>query len=406
MARKNGSAATRVTRRRILAGAVGAGTLAMGFPGPALLAQSQAPIKLGMLNSFSKVFAVLSAHQMNGWNLFLEQNGGRLGGRSIEMIREDDEINPQVGLQKLKKLVESDRIDILLGVQASNVAMAVVDYVRDNKVFWICSGAGATALTWNRIPYMFRTTLSGWQLGFAMSRWYHDNVSKDVVLMSSDFAGGRDIVNEFKHEFVKLGGTVVKEIYPPLGTNDFSAYLTDLRALNAKGIYTFFAGTDAVRFVKQYEEYGLKRRTRFCTSGFAVEQDTLSAQGDAAVGIVSPLQYADSLDLPENRKFVADYQSKYKARPSVYAEYGYTSAIVLDAALKATGGDAKDKDKLAAAMKAVRLTAPRGPLSIDPVTHNVIDNIYIREVIKTADGYSNKVIGVLENVRDPGVKPA
>lgn len=397
---------SRLNRRKFVAGAtaVGAAMAVNTIAAPAVLAQARQPIKIGMLNSFSKVFAVLGEHQMNGINLWLSHNGNVLGGHEVTIIKEDDEVSPPVGLQKLRKLVESDRVDLVLGPQASNVAMAMVDYVRSNEVFWVCSGAGTTALTYNRIPYMFRTTLSSWQLAVGMSQWFSENIGKEAVLMASDYAGGRDVVGEFKHVFVKSGGKIIKEIYPPLGTNDYSAYLADLRSIGAKGLYCFFAGTDALRFVKQYDEYGLKKITRFCTAGFAVESDTLPAQGAAALGITSVLQYADGLETPENKKFVEGYQAAHKMRPSIYAEYGYTTAAVLDAALKMTNGDVSDKKKLADAMTRVKITSPRGPLSIDPVTHNVIDNVYIREVVRAGNQFSNKVIATYQNVRDPGVK--
>src|SRR6185437_14130978 len=153
---------------------------------------------------------------------------------------------------------------------------------------------------------------------------------------------------------------------------------------------------DAVRFVKQYDEYGLKAKTRLCSSGFMVESDTLPAQGDAALGIVSSLHYADTLDNPANKAFVEAYRGKYKAYPSVYAEYGWVTAQVIAAAVKAVGGDAGNKDKLAEAVAAVTLDAPRGPFAFDKVTHNVIQNVYVREVVKLDGRLTNKVIATFD----------
>src|SRR6185312_13239264 len=149
----------RVSRRGFLAGTAAIGAAAtFGVSAPAVLAQSRKPLKIGMVNTFSKVYAVLGNNQLDAMNLWFEHHGGpTVAGRKVEIIREDDELNPQIGLQKLKKLVESDQVDIVCGPQVSSVAMAMVDYVKANKVFWLESGAGTTALTWNRIPYMFRT---------------------------------------------------------------------------------------------------------------------------------------------------------------------------------------------------------------------------------------------------------
>jgi branched-chain amino acid transport system substrate-binding protein len=397
----------RVSRRGFLAGTAAIGAAAtFGVSAPAVLAQSRKPLKIGMVNTFSKVYAVLGNNQLDAMNLWFEHHGGpTVAGRKVEIIREDDELNPQIGLQKLKKLVESDQVDIVCGPQVSSVAMAMVDYVKANKVFWLESGAGTTALTWNRIPYMFRTSLSGWQQAYAIGDWFYDNVAHEAVVAASDFAGGQDVIAEFKRVPSKKV-KIIKEIYPPLGTADYSPYLADIRSMNAKGMYCFFAGADAVRFVKQYAVYGLKAQTRLCSSGFMVEPDTLPAQGDDALGIVSSLHYADTLDNPANKEFVAAYHGKYKAFPSVYAEYGWVTARVISDALKATDGDTSNKDKLAEAVGAVKFGAPRGPFSFDPVTHNPIMNMYVREVAKVDGRLTNKVIGTFKDVRDPGVKPS
>lgn len=392
-------------RRKLIlsAGALTASSI-LGGHAPAVLAQSKAPIKIGVLNSFSKVFAALGNGNLNGFNLYLEQTGGTLGGRKVEIFKEDDEINPQVGLQKLKKLVESDQVDIVTGIQASQIAVAAVEYIRQSKAFYLCSGAGVTALSYTQVPYIFRCSISTNPINATFGDWFYDNVAKEAVLTGSDFAGGRDNLGEFKSTFVKRGGKVLKEIYPPLGNNDFSAYLADLRNLAAPASFNFYAGTDAVRFVKQYDEYGLKSRTKLTGSGFMLESDTLPAQGKSALGALSSLHYADTLDNPENKKFVALYRAKYKDFPSVYSEYGWVAANILDEALKATGGDAKDKDRLRGAMLAVRLNAPRGPFRFNPITQSPIQNVYIREVAEIDGRITNKVIQTYKDVREPDTK--
>ncbi len=359
-----------------------------------------------MLNSFSKVFAALASANLNAMNMYFESIGGEIAGRKIEVIREDDEINPQVGLQKLKKLVESDKCDIVCGIQASSVMMACVDYLRQSRQFFVCSGAGTTALSYVKIPTLFRVSTSGWQNHFNMGEWYYDNIAKEAVLTASDFAGGRDVLHEFKLGFVGAkGGKVIKEIYPPLGTNDFSAYLADVRSINPPGTFHFYAGTDAVRFVKQYAEFGLKGKVKITSSGFMVESDVLPAQGRDALGIISSLHYTDTLETPENKKFVADYRAKYNEFPSVYSEYGYVCGRVIHEALKTTGGNTQDKDKLTAAMLGVKFNAPRGPFSIDANTHNVINSMYVREVAEVGGRLANKVIATVKNLRDPATLP-
>jgi branched-chain amino acid transport system substrate-binding protein len=394
-------------RRRFLAtaGALGTGAV-LGGHAPAILAQSKEPLKIGVLNSFSKVFATLAQHNLNGMNLYFEQIGGTIAGRRIELIREDDEINPQVGLTKMKKLVESDKVDLVTGVQASNVALAVVEYVRQSKAFFLCSGAGVSALSYVNVPTFFRCSFNGWQAHSAIGSWMVPNVSKECVTLASDFAGGRDTIGEFKLGYLKAGGRVIKEIYPPLGNNDFSAYLADVRSTNPPATFSFFAGSDATRFVKQYAEYGLKGKIKAVASGFLVESDVLPSQGRDALGIVSSLHYTDTLDNAENRKFVSEYRAKFKDFPSVYAEYGYVAARCIHQSLTAIDGNTQDKDKMRAAMLAMRFNAPRGPFRFNPATQNPIHNIYIREVAEVDGRIANKVIATIPEVREPDNKPS
>jgi len=393
-------------RRRFLttAGALGTG-LVLGGHAPAILAQSKAPLKIGLLNSFSKVFAALAQHNLNGMSLYFDGIGNTIAGRKIELIREDDEINPQVGLTKMKKLVESDRVDLVTGVQASNVALALIDYVRQNRTFFLCSGAGVSALSYVNVPTFFRCSFNGWQAHSAMGTWMHQNVARECVTLASDFAGGRDTIGEFKLGYLKAGGRVLKEIYPPLGTNDFSAYLADVRSSNPPATFSFFAGSDATRYVKQYAEYGLKGAIKTVASGFLVESDVLPSQGRDALGIVSSLHYTDTLDNAENRKFVAEYRAKFKDYPSVYSEYGYVAARCIHESLMALDGNTQDKDKMRAAMLAMRFNAPRGPFRFNPATQNPIHNIYVREVAEVQGRIANKVIATIPEVREPDTKP-
>jgi len=394
-------------RRRLIAtaGAVGAGAL-FGGHAPALLAQSKAPLRIGVLNSFSKVFAALAQANLNGMNLYFDQIGHSVAGRKVEIIREDDEINPQVGLTKMRKLVESDKVDLVTGVQASNVALAVAEYVRQSRAFFLCSGAGVSALSWVNIPYLFRCSISSMQVMNPMGPWMVQNGVREAIAMASDFAGGRDTIAEWRTDFLKSGGKIVKEIYPPLGTNDFSAYLADVRSSNPPAVFAFFAGSDAVRFVKQYSEYGLRGRIKLYGSGFMVESDVLPAQGRDALGAVTGLHYSDALDNPENKKFVADYRAKHKEYPSVYSEYGYVAARCIHESLTAIDGNTQDKDRMRGAMLAMRFNAPRGPFRINPITQGPIHNIYIREVAEVGGRITNKVLTTIRDVREPDRRPS
>ena len=214
-------------------------------------------------------------------NLYFDSIGWTIAGRKIEIIKEDDQFNPQVGLQKVKKLVESDKVDLVVGVQASNVALAVLNYMKQQKAFYVVSGAGTDAITWDRYPYLFRTSISTYQLSTPMANYVYDNLGKEIVTTASDYAGGRDVIAQFKGPYVAKGGKVLKEIWPPLGTTDFSPYLTDIKSINPPVTYDFMPGADAVRFIQQYSEFGLKEKMPL--TGFTIiDSQTISALGKAA----------------------------------------------------------------------------------------------------------------------------
>ena len=365
-------------------------------------AQAARPFRIGMLNTFSKA-ASLGTGNLNGMNLYFEEIGWQVAGRKIEIIREDDELSPQTGLAKLRKLVESDKVDMVVGPQLSSVALSILGYVRDTKTFLLCNGAGLTEMAWQKNPLLFRSSTSSWQCCSPMAEYLAENVSKELVIVASDFAGGRDVVKEFKGTYLAKGGKIIKEIYPPLNTADYSVYLADVRSIAPKLTFNFLIGGDAVRYVKQYDELGLKGKTTL--AGFAViDLDTMPAQGKSAIGGLSTAPWAETLDNPENRKFVADYRKKHNAWPDFYGEYGYTSARVIAETIKAVNGDTADKEKFARAMVNVKFNAARGPFAFDPATNNVIQNTYIREAVEIDGRIGNKVIATYRDVRVPATR--
>jgi branched-chain amino acid transport system substrate-binding protein len=391
-----------ISRRRFMATSAGV-ALAANFPAPAILAQSRAPLRLGNLNSFTGAIAYSAENNLNGMNLYFDSIGGSVAGRKVEIIREDDQFNPQIGLQKAKKLVESDKVDMLVGVQASNVALAVLNYAKQQKAFYIVSGAGTDAITWDRYPYLFRTSISAYQLSTPMAGYVYDNLGKEIVTTASDYAGGRDVIAEFKAPYIAKGGKVLKEIWPPLNTTDFSPYLVDIKSINPPVTYDFMPGADAIRFIQQYHEFGLLEKMPL--TGFTIiDSLTLKALGKAAVGVISATTYTDTVDNPESRKFVADYQARYNALPDIFSDYGYVAARAIDEALKLTDGDTSDKDKLAEAMTKIKFNAPRGPWRMDPVVHNPIQDIHVCQVVEKDGKVTSKVLTTFKDVADPGKK--
>ena len=393
-----------VSRRRLIRSAVGAGTaLASGIAAPPILAQANKPIRLGNINTYTGGLAYAGQANWNAANLYFDSINWTVAGRKIEIIKEDDQFNPQVGLQKAKKLVESDQVDLVFGIQASNVALAVLNYMKQQKAFYVVTGAGTDAITWNPYPYLFRTSISTYQLSTPMAGYIYDNLGKEIVTTASDYAGGRDVMAAFKAPYIAKGGKILKEIWPPLGTTDFSAYLTDIKSINPPVTYDFMPGADAVRFVQQYSEFGLKEKMPL--TGFTmIDSQSSSALGKAAMGVISAVTFVDTLDNPEAKKFVAEYEPKFKTTADLFADYGYVGARAIGEALKLVDGDASNKDKLAEAMAKVQFNAPRGPFRFDPATHNPIQDVYIAQVIELDGKITTKTLSTAKQVQDPGHK--
>jgi branched-chain amino acid transport system substrate-binding protein len=392
----------RVTRRDVLAGAATVAASAT-IGAPAILAATTAPLKIGVLNTFSGASASTGVWNWEGVGVYLDSVKNTIAGRKVELIKEDDQFNPQIGLEKMRKFVESDKVDLITGVQGSNIALATLNYVKQSKAFLLVSGAGTDALTWERVPYLFRSSLSSWQLCHPMADWIYDTVSKELVVISEDYAGGRDVAAEVIKAFVAKGGTISKEIYVPLTVTDYSPFLTTVRALNPKAVYNFSTGgAHCIRFVQQWAQSGINAKL----TGFAglADATTVTAQGKAALGVVTSTVYSDGLENPVNKKFVDAYRDKVKDYPNLFSDYGYVSMQVIDETLKATDGDTSNKDKLAEAMANVKFDAPRGPFRFDPVTHNPIQNVYFVEEQQEGERIVGKVIGTHKDVQAPPTK--
>lgn len=379
----------------------GAGT--SGGTGASSGSAAKDALKLGVLLPYSKVYAVLGDHITKGMELYFEGVGYTAGGRKIELLKEDDENDAQTGLRKARKFIESDKVDLLTGFVNTGIAYAVRDLLHSSKTVTLVSNAGGNDLTRKRkSPYIFRTSFTSWQPSYPMGEWVYQNVAKKVVIAAADYAFGKESAAAFKETFLKSGGQILAEVYAPLGTNDYGAYLAQIAKAKPEAIYGFFSGSDAVRFVKQFEEYGLKKDVKLTSAGFMLEEDVLPAQGKAALGAFSGLHWALTLENPENKKFVEDFKKKYNAAPSVFATQGYDTARVIVDAVNLLQGDTSNKDKLTEAIKGIKFASPRGSFEFDPETNNVVHNVYVREVKEIGGELHNQVIKTYEKVKDPG----
>ena len=394
-----------VTRRKFIATA-SAATAGVAVGPWVLRAQAQSePIKIGVVLPYTGVYAELGISITQGMKLVFARENDRVAGRKILMVQEDDEMKPPVGIRKTEKLIDSDKVDILTGPVHSGILMGMRDKVHNSKTILIVSNAGADAISRERCSrWIFRTSFSNWQPCYPMGTWVAKNLSKEAFLTAPNYQAGKDMMNAFKESFVAAGGKIVDEDYPKLGETDYAPYLTKIRQSKAKAVFAFYSGTDAVNFVKQYDQFGLKQTTKLTGAGFLTEPDVLPAQGQSALGIITGHFYSPLLDNPTNKKFVKDFRAQYGGKvPDGFACQGYDTAEVIIRALRAVNGNTQDKDKLVDVIAKVEFDSPRGRFRFDPKTHNVIQPfIYIRKVEETALGFNNVPFDKVANVQDPG----
>lgn len=360
-------------------------------------------IKIGALLPDTGVYASLGKNLSKGMDLYFDSINWKVEGKKIEIIKEDSEADPQVGLRKTRKLIDQDNIDILTGTVSTAVAYAIRDEVDTKKVPFLTSHAGGNDLTRaKRSDYIWRSSFSSWQIGNSMGKWAYDHVGKKIYITAADYAFGKEVAAAFKEAYTAAGGEIVGEVYPPLGNNDYSSYLTTIRGSGADAVYGFFAGSDAVRFVQQYEQYGLKKKMPLIGSGWLVSEDLRPSMGNAPEGIKASIFWDYSLQTKENKAFIADYEAKFGERPTIEALEGYDAARIIAEAVKTLKGDVSDPKKVVEAISNVSFTSPRGPISFDKETHHIIQNMYITNTKLVNGKTENEVIHTVEKVQDPG----
>ncbi len=371
-------------------------------------APAQAPaVKIGLLLPYTGVLSVQGIDTTNGFELYLTKIGRKAGGRAIEVLKEDDEAKPDVALTKIKKLVERDHVDFLVGPVSSVVAVAIRSYVHEQQTPLIVPVAFTRVLTspQQASPSIFRIAETTDQSNYPMGAWMMKNTKyRRVVVMATDFVAGRHAVEAFIAGFKAAGGDIVKEIYPPLNTPDFAPYLAQAGAEKADAVYAWFAGADAIRFVKQYREYGIGEKMPLTGHAVLVDDTIMPAVGDAALGIVTMGSYTSTLDNPENKAFVAEYDKRYKTWPSRYSDAGWMTLELIAQALDDLKGDLSHRDKVREALKNAlpKLKTPRGHLEFDQY-RQVITPIYVTRAEKVGGRYVNTVIERIPNVRQEDV---
>ncbi|HEX2554104.1 MAG TPA: ABC transporter substrate-binding protein [Microvirga sp.] len=345
-------------------------------------AQAQEKLKVGLLLTLSGPSAVLGQQARDGFQLAMKDMGGKLGGREVEVIVVDDELKPDVAVTKVKGLLERDKVDFVVGPIFSNVAAAIHKPIVEAQTFYISPNAGPSTFAGKGCnPYFFATSYQNDQNHEVLGKVAQDRGYKRVYLLAPNYQAGKDSLAGFKRHYK---GEVVEESYTPLNTLDFQSELAKIASMNPDAIFTFMPGGMGVNLVKQYKGAGLMEKIPFL-SAFTVDESTLPAQQDAAIGAFGGSNWAPNLDTPENKKFVAAYEAAYNSVPGSYSMHAYDTALLIDSALKATGGKTDNKDAVRAALKKAEFKSLRGDFKFGANGFPVQD-FYLVKAAKRADG--------------------
>ncbi len=345
-------------------------------------ALAQAPLKIGFMGVLSGQQGPVGQDQYDGFMLHIENNGGRLGGVPVQILREDDQNKPEVATQIVQKFIEKDQVKIITGLTFSHIVMAVHKPITEKEVFAIGSNGGPSPIAGAQCsPYFFSTSWQNDAQAEVVGKYATDRGIKRVIGMAPNYQAGKDFVAGFKRTFK---GEVMDEIYTSLTQPDFSAELAQVAAKKPDAIYVFYPGGLGVNFVKQYQQAGLLGKIPLLTTS-TTDGLNLPAQRDAALGVVSGTFWGPDFKNAANVKFVADFEKKYNRIPSQYAAQAYDSALLLDSAIGKVKGNVNDKRAFMAALKEADFRSVRGSFKFNN-NNFPIQDMHIFEVVKDDKG--------------------
>ncbi|WP_407188641.1 ABC transporter substrate-binding protein [Bradyrhizobium centrosematis] len=361
-------------------------------------ALAQEKIKLGVIVTLSGPAAALGQQVRDGFALAVKDLGGKMGGRDVEVIVADDELKPDAAVTKVKGLLERDKVDFVVGPIFSNILQAIHRPITESKTFLISPNAGPSTFAGKDCnPYFYVTSYQNDQVHEILGKVAQDRGYKRMYLMVPNYQAGKDSVAGFKLDYK---GEIVEESYMPLNTLDFQPELSKISSQKPDALFTFMPGGLGVNLVKQYRQAGLADSIPVL-SAFTVDESTLPAQQDAAVGMFGGANWAPNLDNPQNKKFVASYEAAYNVVPGTYAFQAYDAAMLIDSAVKAVKGDLSNKGAVQAALKKADFTSLRGAFKFNTNGYPIQD-FYLTKVAKRPDGkFQTEIVQkVFENYGD------
>jgi branched-chain amino acid transport system substrate-binding protein len=346
-------------------------------------AGAQQPVKIGFVSTFSGPTAVIGNDMRNSFELALDHLGRKMGGKPVEVIYEDDQQKPEVGVQKSQKLVESDKVDFVIGYIWSNVLLASLKPVVDSQTFLISANAGPSQIAGEQCsPYFFSTSWQNDQTPQAMGTYMTQKGVKTAFLIGPNYAAGKDMLTGVRTTF--KGQVIGEELTKWPDQLDFSTELSKVRAAKPEAVFVFYPGAAGVQFLTQYAQSGLKGQIPLYTA-FTVDAITLPLQKDLALGVPGAQEWVNDLPNDANKKFVADFRSKHKNYPSFYGAQSYDAANFVNSAVVAVNGDLSKKDAMRAEMRKANYASVRGPYKYGN-NHFPIQNFYLQDVVKDAEG--------------------
>lgn len=350
---------------------------ALAFAGAA----SASSVTVGVMLTLSGPSAVLGQHARDGFKLALKQLEGRLGGLDANIVVVDDELNPELAVQKVRNLIDNDKIDIFVGVIYSNVMMAVYEPLVDARVVVVSPNAGPSPIAGPQCsPYFFSTSWQNDQNAEVMGEYARGLGYRHVVAIAPDYQAGWDMIAGFKRYF---RGDVAAEVLTKLGQLDFSAELKEIAEARPDALFAFMPGGMGVELVRQYEAAGLGESIPFL-SAFTIDETTLPATGEAALGLFSGAQWAPDLDNPANKRFVESFEAEYGYVPSIFAEQAFDAGLLIDVALRGADGDLADKGRLIRAFERAEFESTRGDFRFNS-NHIPIQDFYLVEAVRRGD---------------------
>jgi branched-chain amino acid transport system substrate-binding protein len=389
--------ASSVTRRRLLGGAC-ATTMLPAAPS-IVRAQEQGVVKIGLIQSMTGPLNTIGKAVVDGARLYMQQHGDAVAGRKIQLIVKDDATSPDTAKRLAQEMIVNQKVAII-GVGITPSALTIAPLVTEAKIPTLVMVSGAS-ITVDRSPYMVRTSFTVGQSASVVADWAVRNGAKKTITIVNDWAPGLEAEGTFKDRIAKGGAQILASLRVPLANPDFSPFLQRARDLGPDTLFVVFPGNQAGVFAKQFLERGMdKSGIRLIGADDLTDDDELPGMTDAVLGIVTASHYSALHDSPMNKTYVKDFEAAYSKRPNFVSLGGYDGMHLIYEALKKTGGKT-DGDAMLAAMKGMIWESPRGPMSIDPETRDVVQNEYIRRVERVNGQLYNVEFVTVEAVKDP-----